>query len=60
MNDTKNFTIVMLLVTAAILGGLWFHTATEPAALASATHNGGDYILATGATGSHNSSSRLP
>lgn len=48
MKDTQNFTIVMLLITAAVLTSLWVFT--EPTAQASATDRGGDYIMATGGT----------
>ncbi len=50
MQKTQNITIVMLLMTAAILSSLlvagWLYT--EQPAYASGTARGGDYIMASG------------
>lgn len=51
MNDTQNLTIVLLLVTAAVLGvmvyGTWQGTGRD--ALADSSVRQGDYIMVTGA-----------
>ncbi len=49
MKNTQNVTIVLLLMTAAILTGLMAASTlyTEPAAAAT-SGRGGDYIVATG------------
>ncbi len=51
MNDTQNLTIVLLLVTAAVLGVMVYGTwqGTEQAALADSSVRQGDYIMVTGA-----------
>jgi hypothetical protein len=51
MQKTQNITIVMLLMTAAVLSSLliagWIYT--EKPAYAGASASGGDYIMAPGA-----------
>lgn len=51
MQKTQNITIVMLLLTAAVLSSLlvagWLYT--EKSAYAGISASGGDYIISTGA-----------
>jgi hypothetical protein len=49
MRESQNITIALLLVTAAVLGGLLFtgYMANDDAAYAAASVKGGDYIMGT-------------
>jgi hypothetical protein len=51
MNQTENITIVLLLVSAAVLGAMLvvFHHTGEAPAQAAASSRGGEYIMTAGA-----------
>jgi len=51
MKDPQNITIVLLLISAAVLGAMLIasYTTLDRTAYASTTARGGDYIMSTGA-----------
>ena len=53
MNDPRNLTILLLVISAAVLGGILLSTMGEPAYAEAMSASRGDYVMATGQVGKY-------